>query len=176
MRAGDPGSGGDRLVGRGGRRSALASLAGLVALGALLSGFACDEQSEFAQRLDEARDRWAQNAPPDYEMVLFRGCFCGPEGRGPVLLTVVAGEIESRTYVDGGDEVRADLEPFFPDVEGLFDVAEEAVRRADRVEAEFDPELGHPLRLTIDWQENVADEEVDYRIERLTPLAGRSTD
>lgn len=174
MREWDPGSGGGRLVGRGGRTAAL--VAGLVALVALLSAFACDEQSELAERLDDARDRWAENAPPDYEMVLFRGCFCGPDGRGPVLLTVVAGEVASRTYVEGGAEVRAELEPFFPDVEGLFDVAEEAVRRADRVEAEFDPELGHPVRLTIDWQENVADEEVDYRIERLTPLAGPSPD
>lgn len=160
----------------GRRRPAPRRLAGIVALGLLAVAFACDEQSELAERLDDARDRWARNAPPDYEMVLFRGCFCGPEGRGPVLVTVAAGEVASRTYVEGGAEVRADLEPFFPDVEGLFDVAEEAVRRADRVEAEFDPELGHPVRLTIDWQENVADEEVDYRIERLTPLAGPSPD
>lgn len=150
----------------------LRALAGVLAIGLLVPGYACDEESELAGRLDDARDRWARNAPPDYEMVLFRGCFCGPEGRGPVLLTVRGGSVASRSYVEGGGEVRAEMVDLFPDVEGLFDVAAEAARRADRVEAEFDPILGHPVRLTIDWQRSVADEEVDYRIERLTPLSG----
>lgn len=148
----------------------------LCAIAAASTALACDESSELADRVKEARTLWAREGPPDYEMVLFHGCFCPPEGRGPVVVTVVAGEVVSRVYVEGGADVGPDFEGLFPDVEGLFEVAAEAARRADRVEAEFDPELGFPTRLTIDWEERAADEEVDYRVERLTPGAGPTSD
>lgn len=148
----------------------------LFAVAATATAMECDEQSELAERLDDARSRWADAGPPDYEMVLFHGCFCPPEGRGPALVTVVGGEVVSRTYVEGGGDVRPGLEGNFPSVEGLFEVAAEAVRRADRVEAEFDPELGHPVRLTIDWETQAADEETDFRVERLTPLEAPPTE
>ena len=147
-----------------------ASFAAVALAALLITAHACDDENGLAERLEDAHERWRENGPPDYEMVLFRGCFCPEDGRGPVVVTVVDGRVESRVYVEGAGDVREDLEPYFPDVEGLFEIAAEAARDADRVEAEFHAELGHPVQLTIDWEEQMADEEVDYRVQRLTPL------
>lgn len=148
------------------------SRARLLALGAallLVSPTACDDEHPLAGRLADARSRWADHGPPDYSMVLVRGCFCGPEALGPVTVAVVGGTVVSRTYTEDGRVVPEPFEDSFPDVEELFEVAADAVRRAYRVDAEFDPDLGFPVRLSIDYAENVADDEIEYRVQRLTP-------
>ena len=133
---------------------------------ALLASLACDEENggpttEFV----EARARWEARGPTDYDLVLARVCFCPPEGIGPARIEVRGGEVVSRTYVGSGEPVRENLESFFPAVDGLFAVLADALERgAHSIDVEYDPDLGFPTRSFVDFEENVADEEMGHRV------------
>ena len=54
-------------------------------------------------------------------------------------------------------------------VEALFDLLEDAEsEEAYSVDVEYDPLLGYPTDLFIDYSENTADEELGYRASGLT--------
>lgn len=125
----------------------------------------CDDEDGAAAEFAEARSRWAVRGPASYDLVLERLCFCGPEGRGPVRIEVRDREVVSRAYVETGEPVREELEPFFPDVDGLFDLLADAFRSDPHsIEIEYDPVLGFPTRSFVDFEENVADEEQGHRV------------
>lgn len=120
---------------------------------------------DLAGEIAENRRKWEAAAPQSYVFDLERLCFCGEEARGPVRIRVTSGVPTAWAYVQGGGEVAADLRPFFPGVEGLFDVLEEAVREnAHQIQVTWDPQTGAPLDLWIDYRVEVADEEQGYRI------------
>lgn len=111
------------------------------------------------------RSRWEAGRPADYAYVLERLCFCGEEARGPVRLRVDGPDVLSRVYVTGGGSVSEDLAPWFPAVDGLFDVIDDALDRdAHQIQVTWDDETGLPMELWIDYEVNIADEEQGYRI------------
>lgn len=132
---------------------------------AVVAADSCDDENGPPADFAEARARWEARGPVDYDLVLEQLCFCGPEGRGPVRVEVRDGAVASRTYVETGEPVREELEPFFPDVDGLFAFLAEAFERGPHsIEVEYDPDLGFPTRSFVDFEENVADEERGYRV------------
>jgi len=57
------------------------------------------------------------------------------------------------------------MAPFFPGIEGLFDLIADARRRnAHRLEVRYDRELGYPAWLVIDYDKAVADDEFTYSV------------
>lgn len=127
----------------------------------------------------EAESRWHATWPVAYSMELERGCFCHPDGMGPVRLEATrefGGEvwpyeaITSLHYVADDREVPASFAPFFLSVQGLFSYLRIAiVSDAHHIEAEFDATAGYPRRVYVDWFQNVSDDEVDYIVHSLTP-------
>lgn len=65
-----------------------------------------------------------------------------------------------------------DGDPFMPvTVDGLFAAIDDAIERdAARIDARYDPQLGYPLEIAIDFSERIADEEVSYFASDLTPI------
>jgi hypothetical protein len=58
-----------------------------------------------------------------------------------------------------------ELAELFPDVDGLFDILEDAFQRgAHSIEATYDPETGVPVEFFIDYIENAIDEELEMRV------------
>ena len=117
--------------------------------------------------LDAARERWEAAGLSGYEMTLRRICFCpSPDYTGPFEVTVRGGELEA--VARGGtrvDDERGET------VEGLFDLIEDAyTRKAQSVTVEFDPELGYPANLSIDYSFQMADEEIGYMVSDLRPV------
>lgn len=131
-----------------------------------LASSSCDDEDDGATtEFAEARARWEARGPANYDLVLERLCFCGPEGRGPARIEVRDGEVVSRTYVETGEPVREPLEASFPDVDGLFEFLADAFRSDPHsIEIDYDPELGFPTRSFVDFRENVADEEQGHRV------------
>ena len=128
----------------------------------------CDDEGPGAQALRDltnARARWARVGPDDYRYAIRRLCFCGPEAIGPVRVTVSAGEATARVYVDGGEPVPGSLAPLFPTVDGVFQILVDAFEDgAYRIDVVYDPETGVPLDVFIDYEENVADEELGFEV------------
>ena len=131
---------------------------------------ACDSTSPFDPNIDivdvssgdvrEARARWEASGGADYTMMLRRSCFCGQDAIGPYEVRVEGGVIDL-VLIDG-ERTDAELGRTIVD---LFDLLDNALDEdAASVQAAFDTERGYPLRLSIDYNELIADEEIGYDI------------
>ena len=59
----------------------------------------------------------------------------------------------------------------FPTVDGLFDFLEDAIDRgAEEIEVAFDPDLGLPTTVRVDYRLAAVDEEIGYEVEKLLPI------
>lgn len=119
------------------------------------------------ERVEQARGRWDAAAPAAYRFTLHRSCFCPPEFRGPFLVTVRDGHVAAVEYEGAPIDAERALT-----VDDLFTLLAEAYGRdAERVEATFDPDLGYPTSLFVDYEAQMADEEVGYTVTALRPLS-----
>jgi hypothetical protein len=109
------------------------------------------------------RTLWETWEIVDYRITVRRSCFCPPEYTDPYTVTVRSGVV-AFVERDGG---AIELAEFMPGtVEDLF--AEiEAAAFADRLDVEYHPDLGYPLRIDIDPVFNAVDEELQIAVEEL---------
>ena len=116
--------------------------------------------------LDEARARWAQSHPASYELTLRRSCGeCPVDLDRPVVIVVRSGVVESRRFSDTGADVSPALAASFPAVDGLFGVVSDAIERnAFALSANYDPTLGYPRYISIDYNAQVVDDETAYSV------------
>ena len=121
-------------------------------------------------RLSEARRRWSAHQHGDYLYTVTRSCFCTTESIQPMRVRVHDGAVVSATYVDGGQPVSEQLLAYVPSVEGLFAIVDDATAHADRLTVSYDPTLGYPRSVAIDWYVNAADDEVWYGASDVTPV------
>ena len=151
-------------------RSRLSMAAILVTLAGGCSDLGPDETLQ--EELERAQRSWAAEGPEAYVYGVERICFCGLESRGPVRVRVEAGVVTERAYVESGEPVPSALADLFPSVEGLFDLVRDAISMgAHTVRVTYDPELGVPVDLWIDYHAQVADEELGMRVaEPVEPL------
>ena len=126
---------------------------------ALGSGCGTGPGDRLAQ-LAEARRIWDGQAITSYLVTIKRVCFCS-EVRS-VRVTVANRQVVSRAFVDDGQPVPAVLIQAYPSIDGLFDLLEDAARRADEIHLTFDPTIGIPLQANIDFVKNAVDDEVNF--------------
>lgn len=112
----------------------------------------------------DARRRWASRGPSAYTYTVERGCYCLDSAIGPVDVTVRDGVVESRRYTRTGGTVSPRFAELFPTIEGLFAQIDSArSRKAASLRVEYDPDLGYPTRIDIDFVEQMADDEIFWR-------------
>jgi hypothetical protein len=118
--------------------------------------------------LEVARGRWAEGGIDDYRVDVERVCFCPPEWRGPVRVVVRDGVVIEQTYVEGGRPVTGDRVDLFPGIEGIFEFVDEALDESpQRLDAEYDRLTGRPIRVWVDYDERLADEERGFTTSNL---------
>lgn len=124
------------------------------------------------ERLADARERWRSVGPQDYTYVLERVCFCGIEATGPARVTVRnAVEVVAVVYVESGEPVPDPFDNWFLSVEGLFDYIGDALDRdPSYVRADYDPRTGLPVDVFIDYEAQIADEEMGFRAGQVLPI------
>ena len=121
-----------------------------------------------------ARALWDSTELVDYDYSFSRGCFCPQEFVGPHEVSVREGVVTEATY-DGIDLKKLPIlnltsyDEIIQTVDGVFDEIDRALDEADRFTAAYHPELGYPTEVFIDWEEMMADEEVNYTIADLRP-------
>ena len=143
--------------------SGLGLLAVLAATCGSIGG--CGDLGPLPSELERNRDLWLDTRPADYTYAVERLCFCGLESRGPVRVTVQGSSVTERVYVDSGQPVSSPFEDFFPTVDGLFDLLEEAFAQdAHDIQVTYDADTGVPIDFWIDYQENLADEELGMTV------------
>lgn len=115
--------------------------------------------------LADARARWEARGPADYAMTQSRNCFCPPDVRGPFEVTVRDGAVAT---------VRLDGAPVPSEralsIDALFDlIADAYAGEAAEVRVSYDPALGYPTEIWIDYERQLADEETGYTVTALAP-------
>lgn len=140
----------------------------VVLLLSTLGAATCDISGPGVSELHELsrnQTRWSRVGPDAYSYVIRRLCFCIGPATVPGRVTVLEDGTVERVYVESGEDVPEDLRDLFPTVEGLFDVLQDAFERdAHRIDVTYDPSSGVPLDIFIDYQENVADEELGFDV------------
>ena len=145
-----------------------AALAGRVLACLLVASAAGCSDVLFESQLDELADnleRWEATRPAEYTFAIARLCFCGPEARGPVRVTVAGSVVVSQHYVDSGEPVQGEAVEWFPDVDGLFAILGAALEGgAFDVRVSYDASTGVPIDVWIDYDQNTVDEELGFEV------------
>ena len=121
--------------------------------------------------LDRAYDRWATRGYDSYSYEVVRSCYCGLPGIGRVVVVVVHDGLPVAAWTaDTGEPFGPSEAVLFPTIDDLFDIAEDAIRHADRFMIEYNDDLGYPVVLDIDYIENAIDDELYVGSSRVEPI------
>ena len=139
--------------------------------GYVIDDLTVGRNAELRAEIAAQRVKWAAKRIEDYQLTFSRTCFCAPEGAGLVVLSVLEGEPVEWLYFLSGDPVAPEWHAVFPTVDGLFDFLDDAIDRgAEEIDVAFDPDLGLPVSVRVDYRLAAADEEIGYEIEKLLPI------
>jgi hypothetical protein len=128
--------------------------------------FACHSSTDpIPGDLASARARWTAASVTDYEVTVHRSCFCPTEMDTPVIVTVRGGVVVGRRYATTNAAVSAQFAQYFPAVDGLFGVVDDALaRHADTLDAHYDAQLGFPTLVSIDYVKDAVDDELSVDV------------
>lgn len=153
------------------------SLARILVRGALLvlglvavSGCSGILEEDEHDRLRSALDLWESRGPQAYQLTFRWTCFCA--GTQPVVIRVKGDSVTDVRPAREGNTVPLPTAEYRT-VNGLFDDLREWLDRAPHESRmEFHDRFGYPTDVFVDFEENVADEELGFRISDLRPLDG----
>ena len=130
-----------------------------------------DEWAERRETLQRSRDRWAAEAAQTYRYEFRKSCECIPGFAGDVVIEVTDDAITALTPLREGVDVPEEQWPAFDTVEEMFQLIEIAIdERARHFDVEYDPQLGHPTLINLDFRENVVDDELTIHVSDLEIL------
>ena len=156
------------------RRTArrIGSARGLLLACACSIATACSSPTGLSRDLADARARWSDAAIMSYQVTVYRDCGECPVGaRRAVIVTVRNGVVASRRYADTGELVPATSASIFPSVDEMFGVIDGAIgSRAYKLDAQYDPTLGFPSSVFIDYNAQTVDDETSYSLTAFRPL------
>ena len=113
--------------------------------------------------VDWHRTLWEANRSGDYTFEYHPVCFCLRDFVQPVEVKVRNRVVESVTYLESGESPATNGFPDYHTIDGLFDVIQDAIdREAARITVNYDPEIGYPTSVSIDYALNMADEEFAF--------------
>ncbi|QLE57841.1 DUF6174 domain-containing protein [Nostoc sp. TCL26-01] len=117
------------------------------------------------------RSLWNSKNIFNYRYTLSNSCFCIPDARGPVIIEVRNGQTVSITSVATGQPADPQFFQRYNTVPKLFDVIQDAIaRRADSLNVSYNHRLGYPTQINIDYESQIADEELFLTIENFQKL------
>ncbi|BAY47146.1 hypothetical protein SAMD00079811_47620 [Scytonema sp. HK-05] len=115
---------------------------------------------------------WNRQNISNYRYTLTRSCFCTTEARGPVIIEVRNGRTASVTSVATGQPVNPELFQKYDTIPRLFGVIRDAIaKKASSLTVQYNSTLGstlgYPTQINIDYDSQMADEELYLTIENL---------
>lgn len=132
-------------------------------------------QSPELQRLRDNRKKWESGAGRHYRARISASFFGPREWMVPLIVEVKEGTLISMS-TDGAQPAPTSKEwTEFADrhntIEKVFGLIEKAMAdKAERIEVDYDPALGYPMRVVIDPLAQAADDETYYTIDNVAGL------
>jgi hypothetical protein len=145
-----------------------------VALTWLVSLFSAPALADAAADLAKNRSVWRSAGVADYEYGYHKYCACHPDTPPETIVTVRAGSVVRVRHrpvgYDREVEAPRGLEYYWT-IDGLFDLIAAALDKHAQVSAAYDPTLGYPTEIHVDYDANLIGDEVDLMVTRLDRLA-----
>jgi hypothetical protein len=120
--------------------------------------------------LEKARAQWQRSGFDSYEITQQRNCFCMLGGQ-PVRLLVFRDSLVSGMNLADSTALSAEQLSWYMSIDQLFDflgTIDQA--KVARFEASYDSTFGFPVQFWIDYDTQIADEEIGYECSDLHPL------
>ena len=133
---------------------------------------ACASVGAASSDFDIARDKWQDAGISHYRFNVAISCFRIFTQDMPLIIEVQDGEVVSMEYASGNELDANSLELFnrYATVDRIFAELEKAHAEADSVTVEYDETLGFPTQVTIDFDQQAADEEIYLTISEFEAL------
>ncbi|BAY08896.1 hypothetical protein NIES2098_20570 [Calothrix sp. NIES-2098] len=121
-------------------------------------------------QLNINRQLWKKQNIRNYRYKFSRSCFCAPKASGPVVVKVRQGRTTSMTDA-AGKPIERELFQQYDTIPKLFNVIEDAIaKKASSLTVQYDPKFGYPTQINIDYNSQMADEELYLTIEGLQKI------
>jgi len=144
----------------------------LILLISLLTFSACDSnstmttpkpQSNAQTELNKNKKLWNTETPPHYFFTVRQSCFC-PDLKKK-LVTIKENKIESVKYIPSNTVLNAQAVKEEKSILGYFDFIQDAInKKAEDIKVTYNTTYGYPERIAIDYNKQMADEEMYYDI------------
>lgn len=123
---------------------------------------ACASVGAASSDFDIARDKWQDAGVSHYRFNLNISCFCIFTQDMPLIIEVQDGQVVSMEYQSGNEIDPSNLELFqrYETIDKIFAELETALVEADSVTVEYDETYGFPAQVSIDLDQQMADEEI----------------
>ena len=146
------------------------------ALAALLILPGCavlEPEADAADRraLARARALWERVGPSSYRYVYAAHCNCPPTVSRATWVTVEQDVVVDAAYLDDSEPVNIGPQ-LYGTVDSLFARVQRAYdQHAAEVRVQYDPQLGYPVDVWIDWRRDVVDDENGFAVSSLAPYS-----
>ena len=115
--------------------------------------------------------RWAAAQPPHYRYIFEPVCFCPPEYTRPVIIEAAHNAAISIRYLDDGTAARPDIFDKYATIDKLFVLLQDALKQpGSRLRVTYDPQLGYPSKVAIDYLPNAVDDEFYFTVRNLEAI------
>lgn len=129
------------------------------------------QSSNAAQQLQRSKQLWAKQKISKYRYTFRRSCFCLPKSTQPVSIAVRNGKVTSMVAASNGHPVNREDFAKYDSIAKLFDIVKDAIaKKAHQLSVTYHPTLGYPTKISIDYDQMMADDEISFTIENLQPL------
>jgi len=105
--------------------------------------------------------KWLGKGSKDYHYTYQRSCFCPRDYVRPLRATVKGGTLSKFRYADTSQPVPESIKLKPETIVGVFKLIREAIsKNAASITTKYHPEHGAPLKVTVDFDRQMADEEL----------------
>lgn len=121
--------------------------------------------------LETHRKIWQAQNISDYEYTFNKMCFCPPPANVPVKVLVKNNSVNRIFNLETNQPIDNPDLTFYQSIDRLFEFIEEAIQKgADKIDVNYDKNLGYPISISIDYLEMAADDEVSFSATDLVPV------
>ncbi len=126
---------------------------------------------DIASEVQINREKWQAHEISEYQIEMQKICYCVPEVVRMMVFEVDDDDITSVRYADDGETVDPQHYGQFNTVESMFTFVEQALEKnpAD-ISISYDDKYGYIKELSIDFKENIADDEISIIASNMRPI------
>ncbi|MEH2378584.1 MAG: DUF6174 domain-containing protein [Nostoc sp.] len=111
---------------------------------------------------------WRRQRIPNYRYEFTRSCNCLPKATELVIIQVRNGVTTSITSKETGKPVDAQLFQKYNTIPKLFNIIRNAlIKKAANLTVQYEPKIGYPTQINIDYNSQIADDEIFFTIKNL---------